>query len=385
MKTFCCVLPVYNNAGSVRDVIRRILLQTKDLLVVDDGSDDMDLPGFCREQGVECLRHPENRGKGEAIRTAMDHLMPKGFDYMIVLDADGQHYPEDIPLFLPLMEEEGALIVGCRDFNDPNVPGSSRFGRAFSNFWMKLETGCSVGDCQSGFRAYPLPYVTQLPCRASRYDFETEILTRAAWANLPIRDLPIHSHYPPRDQRVSHFHPWKDNFRITLVHMRLIGLRLLPLPRKKLIPAKKFDFSLLKPIPFFRYLLTENASPGGLAAAAFVGSYLAVLPLVGCHSIVILYAAARLHLNKMMAFNIQHIFMPPLAPALCIETGYFLMHGRFLTEFSVETLWRQLGDRFLEWILGSLVLAPVLALLTALAVWLTALFIQSRMNRRRAS
>ena len=79
MKTFCCVLPVYNNAGTVRDVIRRILLQTKSLLVVDDGSDDMDLPAFCRELGVECIRHPENRGKGEAIRTAMTTLAARNF------------------------------------------------------------------------------------------------------------------------------------------------------------------------------------------------------------------------------------------------------------------------------------------------------------------
>ena len=76
--------------------------------------------------------------------------------------------------------------------------------------------------------------------------------------------------------------------------------------------------------------------------------------------------------------------MPPLTPALCIEAGYFLTHGCFLTEFTMETLWRQLGDRILEWILGSLVLAPVLASLTALAVWLTALFIRSGMKRRQS-
>ena len=140
------IVPLLNERESLPELVSRIDAVMKEggfsyeVIMVDDGSDDMDLPGFCREQGVECVRHPENRGKGEAIRTAMALLAPRGLDYMIVLDADGQHYPEDIPLFLPLMEEEGALIVGCRDFNDPNVPGSSRFGRAFSNFWMKLET-----------------------------------------------------------------------------------------------------------------------------------------------------------------------------------------------------------------------------------------------------
>ncbi|MBR2435154.1 MAG: DUF2062 domain-containing protein [Lentisphaeria bacterium] len=369
MKTYCVVLPVYNNAGSVRDVIERILVQTRDLLVVDDGSTDMDLPAFCREKGVECLRHEVNRGKGAALRTAIEALKTRPFDYMIAIDADGQHYPEDIPSFLPAMEQEGALVVGCRDFNDPNVPDSSRIGRKISNFWMKLETGVDVDDCQSGYRAYPLKYITQLPCLTSRYNFETEILTRAAWANLPIVNLPIRSYYPPRGERVSHFHPLRDNLRISMIHAHLVGLRLLPFPKKKLIKPPKFDYSIFKPRKFIRYLLRENATPGGLAAAAFAGTLLAVLPLIGCHSIAILYAATKLHLNKLMAFNIQHLFMPPVAPALCIEAGYFLLHGRFLTEFNLETLWHQLDERFLEWLLGSLILAPLFAVITAACVY----------------
>ena len=103
MKTYCVVLPVYNNAATVGDVIRRILQQTKNLLVVDDGSTDMDLPALCRSLNVECVRHEVNRGKGAALRTAIQILKDREYDYMIALDADGQHYPEDIPSFLPLM------------------------------------------------------------------------------------------------------------------------------------------------------------------------------------------------------------------------------------------------------------------------------------------
>lgn len=371
-KSFFCVIPVYNNAGTVRDVILRALRQTPHVLVVDDGSTDMDLPAFCRENGVECLRHERNMGKGAALRTAMDELSRRGVDYMIALDGDGQHYPEDIPLFFPLMEEEGALIVGCRDFNDPNVPESSRVGRRISNFWMKLETGVDVQDCQSGFRAYPVPYTVQLKCLTSRYNYETEILTRSAWANLPIRNLPVRSFYQPKGERVSHFDPFRDNLRISLIHAHLVGLRLLPFPKKKLLPGPKFDFSIFKPGRFIRYLLTENASPGGLAAAAFVGTLLAVLPLIGCHTVVILYAAAKLHLNKLMSLNIQHLFMPPLTPFLCVETGYFLLHGTFLTECSVRTLWNEIGFRLWEWLVGSLILAPVFACITAGAVYLIA-------------
>ena len=383
-KTFCCVIPVYNNAGTVRDVIRRTLRQTDHVLVVDDGSTDMDLSAFCRAEGVECVRHERNLGKGAALRTAMELLARRGVDYMIALDGDGQHYPEDIPLFFPLMKEEGALIVGCRDFNAPNVPESSRIGRRISNFWMKLETGADVDDCQSGFRAYPVPYTVQLRCLTSRYNYETEILTRAVWANLPVRNLPVRSYYQPKGERVSHFHPVRDNFRISLIHAHLIGLKLLPFPKKKLLPGRKFDFSILKPRRFIRYLLTENASPGGLAAAAFTGTLLAVLPLIGCHTLVILYVAAKLHLNKLMALNIQHFFMPPLTPFLCVETGYFLLHGEFLTECSVRTLWNEIGFRLWEWLLGSLLLAPVFAAVTAGIVYLIACACSRRKDQESA-
>ena len=92
-----------------------------------------------------------------------------------------------------------------------------------------------MDDSQSGYRAYPLKYIVQLPCITNHYNFETEILIRAAWANLPFVNLPVHSYYPPRGERVSHFHPWRDNFQISLIHAYLVGLRLLSFPKKKLI------------------------------------------------------------------------------------------------------------------------------------------------------
>ncbi len=130
--------------------------------------------------------------------------------------------------------------------------------------------------------------------------------------------------------------------------------------------------------------MSENSTPGALAAAAGVGTLLAVLPLLGLHGVVILYAAARLHLNKLMAFNIQHIFMPPLTPFLCIELGYYLRHGRFLTEFTMQTLFEQGVSRIAEWLLGSLILAPVFAVITSGIVYFTALAVQCFRRRARA-
>lgn len=381
----CVVIPVYNNSSTVRDVVERSLRVTQNVLVIDDGSTDADLRLLLADTGAEVVRHEHNQGKGAALITALKLLSQRNIDYMISLDGDGQHYPEDIPVMLrELGKQEGALLVGCRDFNDPNVPGSSRFGRKFSNFWMGVETGCDVDDCQSGFRAYPVKYVSHLKCLSRFYNFETEILTRSAWANLPVVNVPIRSYYPPQGERISHFRPFVDNFRISCVHTLLVLRRLMPIPHRKLIAPPPFDWKKLAPRNVWKYLVSENSTPGALAAAAGVGTLLAVLPLLGLHGVVILYAAARLHLNKLMAFNIQHIFMPPLTPFLCIELGHYLRHGRFLTEFTMQTLFEQGVSRIAEWLLGSLVLAPVFAVITSGIVYFTALAVQCLRRRARA-
>lgn len=386
MYSFCCVIPVYNHAKTIHDIIRRAKAQTPDVLVLDDGSTDVNLAEYYAGTDVKVIRHSVNRGKGAALLTALAELNRLSFDYMIALDGDGQHYPEDLPRFFPYIQNNDyTLAVGCRDFTVPNVPESSKFGRNFANFWMRLETGVAVNDCQSGFRAYPVKYMCQLHFAARGYAFETESLVRAAWGHLELRNLKIRTLYPVRGERVSHFRPFADNFRISMTHMYLIMLRLLPYPKKRLRPREKFNFSLFNPKQFFSYLLKENATPGALAAAAFMGTVCAVLPLFGFHTPVILYFAAVFHLNKFMAFMIQHPFMPPLAPFLCIELGYFMRYGCWLTDFNLKTFGSELHYRVWEWLLGSLILAPVFAVITALIVYFTALHFQRvlRMKMRR--
>ena len=303
------VIPVYNNAETVRDIAERTLKILPHVLLVDDGSTDIDLKPFCEERGIESLRHEVNQGKGAALRDALNYLaMKPEVAYMIALDADGQHYPEDIPLFYPLMEEnDWTVIVGCRDFSGENIPDSSKFGREFSNFWIRLETGIRVEDSQSGFRAYPVRYLSKLRFLSTHYNFEAEILTRAAWGNLEIRNLPVRVHYPPREKRVSHFKPFRDNFRLSCIHFHLVALRLLPFPKQKL-REKKREWSIFRPRELLTMLLKENAEPAGLGVSAGVGSFLAVLPLPACHIIVILYVTERLHLNKIMALAIQNLY-----------------------------------------------------------------------------
>ena len=217
------VIPVYNHSGTLLDVVQKTLKYTDNVLVVDDGSEDSDISLLLKDINVKVLKHEKNRGKGAALRTAAEYLQNNtNASYIITLDADGQHSPDDIQKFLPYITPETKnIILGNRDFSTSNVPEKSKFGRKFSNFWIKLETGKEVFDSQSGFRGYPITLLTNTKCLSEHYAFETEILVRGVWAGLDVVNVNISVYYPEKNKRISHFHPFIDNFRISLIHSRL--------------------------------------------------------------------------------------------------------------------------------------------------------------------
>src|SRR5512145_200901 len=175
------VIPVYNHAGALRNVVICALAVGLDVLVVDDGSTD-DSAGTIKDLPVRITRHEMNKGKGAAILTGAQEALKLGMTHIITIDADGQHDPADAVFFIPLIKENPlAIVIGKRRFNEETVPFSSRFGRAFSNFWLRVETGFSLKDTQSGFRAYPLAIFEWLTLHDRRYSFEVEVLVKAAW------------------------------------------------------------------------------------------------------------------------------------------------------------------------------------------------------------
>jgi uncharacterized protein (DUF2062 family) len=375
------VIPIYNHGASLRQVVKGCLRHHDRVLVVDDGSRVaaaelvVDLP-------VELVRHQVNQGKGAALLTAARWGMEHGYTHMVCLDADGQHDPDDLPGFFAAIKEDPlAVIVGHRDFDQPGIPGSSRFGRQFSNFWLRLQTGIRLKDVQSGFRAYPLMIFRHLTFWTRRYNFEVEVLVRAAWAGLPLKDLDIAVYYPPAAERVSHFRKFMDNWRLTLLNTHLTLRSIVPWPHRKIVTAEKGQHpeetvSLLRPLKSLRFLLLQNVTPRGLALAAALGVLLGALPLLFCHTVAILFACSFFGLNKVVAVSSSQLCMPPLVPALCIQVGYFLRNGEWLTEFTLETLGYQALQRLYEWLLGSLVLAPLLALLVGGLTLLLALLIK---------
>ncbi len=358
------VIPVYNHGATLRHVVTGVLNHHKKVLVVDDGSSEP-VAEILGDLPVELVVHAENQGKGAALLTAASWGREHGFSHMICLDADGQHAADDLPKFLAeVCTYPEALIVGKRDFDQDSIPGSSRFGRKFSNFWLRLQTGSQLGDSQSGFRAYPLFLFERLTFWTRRYNFEVEILVRAAWAGVELRDVDISVYYPPQDERISHFRGFLDNWRLTLLNTHLTLRSIVPWPHRKIFARdeRKIEaLSVIHPLRSLKTLVSENRTPKQLAYAAAAGVLLGTLPLLFCHTIAILFACSFFRLNKVAAVTSSQLCMPPLVPALCIEAGYFMRHGQWLTEFSLQTLGYQALQRFYEWFLGSLILAPVLA------------------------
>ncbi len=376
-----CVVPVYNNAATVKGVALACRRHLEHVLVVDDGSTDADVVGLFSDTDIEVVRHLENQGKGQALSTALRHVKEKDGSWMITVDADGQHDPDDIPAFFPVIGEfPDSILVGARDFSSPTIPGGSRFGRTFSNFWIKLECGASVSDTQSGFRAYPVDFLSRIKLRGKRYDFEVEVLSKAVWHGLSIQDVPVSVHYPPKEERISHFDQWKDNVRLTGRHSLLVGRRLLPWPHKKLVKSSAADWKyLLKhPRKFLAMLLQENSTPTELGVAAGVGVLLATLPLIACHTIAILYVSTKLNLNRLLAVNIQHFCAPPFVPLACIALGFYLRNGHWLGIEELKTFGSDLHQHVLNWLVGSLVLAPVLAIIGGLIVFNIAARVQRK-------
>jgi acetyl esterase/lipase len=223
----CVVIPTYNNGGTIEQVVRDTLAQCDDVIVVNDGSTDATTDILHRIDGITLVEYAQNRGKGYALRRGFAQAMNMGFDYAITLDADGQHYADDIPIFLRAHKEHpNALIVGQRDLKGVQRSSGSEFANKFSNFWFYVQTGQRLADTQTGYRLYPLRRLKGLSWLTSRYEAELELMVLASWHGVQLVSTPIRVYYPPQDQRVSHFRPVKDFLRITVLNTVLCLLAL---------------------------------------------------------------------------------------------------------------------------------------------------------------
>lgn len=235
------LIPTYNNAGTLTNVLERALSQGLPVLVVDDGSTDgtaalldnalaaartPNTPISCpdgAENALFVVHHAINQGKGRALKTGFEWAREQGFEYVITLDSDGQHFPEDIPTLLAAKAPR-TLVVGSRNIQAHGMAGSSTFANKFSNFWFTLYTWNPLPDTQTGYRLYPLNDLPNLGLLSARYEAELTLLVFSAWKGIKLVPVPVKVDYP--ENRVTHFRPGKDFARISVLNTLLLFVAL---------------------------------------------------------------------------------------------------------------------------------------------------------------
>lgn len=214
------MMPTYNNGGTLRNVLERVLGFCSDVIVVNDGCTDSSaeiLASF--GERITVVDYGKNRGKGYALKQGFRKAQTLDFDYALTLDSDGQHFPEDIPLFVKALEQHpNTLVVGSRNLKQENMPERNTFANRFSNFWFRLQTGIDLPDTQTGYRLYPLKKLPGLALLTSRYEAELELLVFSAWRGVDLVPVQINVFYPKSEERVTHFRPFWDFFRISVLN-----------------------------------------------------------------------------------------------------------------------------------------------------------------------
>ena len=224
----CVVIPTYNNENTLQKVIDDISNYTENIIVINDGSTDGTEGILEQNNHIVSISYLKNKGKGYAIKQAFKKATELGYHYAITIDADGQHFASDLPAFIKkLGNYRDAIFVGSRGLEHENMAASSSFANKFSNFWLFVETGHKLPDTQSGYRLYPLEKMKKIHFWTKRYEFEVEVLVRSLWRGIKVVPVPVSVYYSPEAERVSHFRPFRDFFRISILNTFLVPMAII--------------------------------------------------------------------------------------------------------------------------------------------------------------
>ena len=360
-KLKCCVIvPTYNNDKTLKKVLEELLQYTSNILVVNDGSTDRTSKILSEFDGFIQIHFLKNKGKGEALKAGFKRALDEGYEYGITIDSDGQHYADDLPVFLEALEQcSQCMLIGSRNMKNEEVPKSSSFGNRFSNFWFWVDTGISLSDTQSGYRAYPLKELSKITLYTSRFEFEIESIVRLAWREIDVRNVPIKVYYS--EDRVSHFRPIKDFGRISLLNTWLFLVAIFYI--RPLYFIKRIKGKGIKRF-FLENVIQSQDSPIRKSLSIALGVFIGIAPFWGFQTILVFALAIPLKLNKVIAFTFSNISIPPMIPFIIY--GSLLMGGWILgtdTKIDFKDLSsniKLLGD-LKEYIVGSFALATVSA------------------------
>jgi len=366
---FCVIVPTYNNQKTLKRVLDSILDFTQNIIIVNDGSTDETSEILKQYSQFTQIHHPKNIGKGRALRNGFRKAIEMNFEYAITIDSDGQHFAADIPNFIAeIQKEPNSLLIGSRNMTQENVPKKSSFGNKFSNFWFQFETGIKLEDTQSGFRLYPLRLLPK-QFYTNKFEFEIEVIVRSAWKGIVVKNIPIQILYDPAE-RVSHFRPFKDFTRISILNTVLVLNALLYIkPRDFFRKAKKKGFKKF----FLEDILESGDSNFKKSAAISLGVFIGISPFWGFQTVLLLFFATVFKLNKVIAYMASNVSFPPFIPFVIYGSlkmgSYFVSTDTPLILDSSLTL-DDIQKNATQYIVGSLTLASVLALTSGLLSYL---------------
>ncbi len=358
----CIIIPTYNNSKTLQRVVDAVLQFGATTIVVNDGATDATPAILQHYPQLVIVQHPKNMGKGMALRNGFKKAIELGFHYAITIDSDGQHFASDIPVFIEELEKNGdALLIGSRNMSQEGVPKKSSFGNKFSNFWFWFETGHKLEDTQSGFRLYPLllipkKYVT------NKFEFEIEVIVRTAWKRIPVKNIPIKVLYDP-GERVSHFRPFKDFTRISILNTVLVLIALLYIkPRDVFYQLKKKGLKAF----FIENVIKSNDTPIRKSCSIALGVFIGIAPFWGFQTVLVLFLATILKLNRAIAFAFSNISIPPFIPFIIYAS---LLLGRWIVPISKplildnSTTFDAIKTNLTQYLFGSFILASLMGLL----------------------
>ncbi len=352
----CVLLPTFNNSGTIAGVIDGIRLFTNNLLVVNDGSTDDTAKILDQYPDIQIISYSKNKGKGNALLTGFRYAISKGYHYAITIDSDGQHNPADIPAFARKLQETGqALIIGERNMEQASVPGKSNFGRKFSNFWFKVETGITHNDTQSGFRLYPLLAFDTMKFYTPKFEFEIEILVRLAWKGIKVESVPVSVRYFAKEERVSHFRPFRDFTRISILNTALVFLALAWHRPLMYIKGKN--------VSGFFFNSSETVLKRSLSVA--FGVFMGIIPIWGFQLVAAIALAFLFRLNKPLVILFANISIPPMIPLilfLSLVCGKLWISNADIPMFNSSLSLETVKPFLLQYIIGSISLAILSAI-----------------------
>jgi glycosyltransferase involved in cell wall biosynthesis len=189
------VIPAFQEQEKIEQVVAGARKYAREVIVIDDGSCDR-TGEVASRAGATVLRHPENRGKGEALNTGFSYARAQGHRIAVVMDADGQHDPQEIPKLLKALERFKAdVVVGSRMRKPTGMPPVRVMTNSLMSVILSILTKKRCSDTQSGFRAIDLKGLGALSLKAKRFDWDSEFFIRAVRAGMGIKEVGIQSIY----------------------------------------------------------------------------------------------------------------------------------------------------------------------------------------------